>query len=131
MTHLAAQESQPGYSIKWHNDRQSQHRLRMQRSPREIESRQHKKLHPWSIQGSKAQRQSTTQEAFADVLPFYHLAPGASAIKHMQALFVEEGYHSSQQQARYLTHPSPKPNASFCMKGSLREQQKRKEKDVI
>lgn len=45
--------------------------------------------------------------------PFTTLAPGASAIKHMQALFVEEGYHCSQQQARYLTHPSPKPNASF------------------
>jgi hypothetical protein len=41
---------------------------------------------------ARFKRQSTTQEAFVDVLLFSHLAPGASAIKHMQALFVEEGY---------------------------------------
>lgn len=106
-----------------------QHWWRMQRSPKKTESRQHKWFHPRSIQGSKIQRQSTTQEAFANVLPFYHLAPGASAIKHMQALFVEEGYHCSQQQARYLIHPSPKNQMHhFVKKGSSREQRKGEEK---
>jgi hypothetical protein len=110
------------------NDRRNQHWLRTQQSPRKTESRQRKQFRPWPIQGSKIQRQSTTQEAFADVLPFYHLAPGASAIKHMQALFVEEGYHCSQQQARYLTHPSPKPNASFVQRFLERTTEKCKEK---